>query len=256
MSTAAAAARLYAALNRGRIDIARLRTAVVTVPRAADGRTVLAVDATYWLRPEAHTCPQRVLCHTYGRGKDTHNGVPGWPYSIVTALEAGRTSSTAPLDARRLAPGDDAATAEQLRDVVQRLPGSTGRPRGHGGEFIFGDPSSWGAPDVTTTTDTRRYGAATAHRLHPGLTHRPPGPPQHGPLPIIDGTVILLQVDRLPSVGLGETVLPCSQLLLPMPESGSQDGPHAEERHDWSGGVPVAAGHEVGVEEERNGSWR
>ncbi|MFG1723223.1 transposase, partial [Micromonospora chalcea] len=48
---------LYAALNRGRIDIGRLRTAVAAVPlpRAADGRIVLAVDVTCWLRPEAHT---------------------------------------------------------------------------------------------------------------------------------------------------------------------------------------------------------
>ncbi|MEU4480167.1 aldo/keto reductase [Micromonospora sp. NPDC023966] len=47
---------LYAALNRGRIDIERLRTAVAAVPlpRAADGRIVLAVDVTCWLRPEAH----------------------------------------------------------------------------------------------------------------------------------------------------------------------------------------------------------
>ncbi|EEP74755.1 hypothetical protein MCAG_05082 [Micromonospora sp. ATCC 39149] len=53
---------LYAALNRGRIDIGRLWTAVAVVPlpRAADGRLVLAVDVTCWLRPEAHTCPERV----------------------------------------------------------------------------------------------------------------------------------------------------------------------------------------------------
>ena len=64
---------LYAALNRGRIDVERLRTAVAAapIPRAADGRIVLAVDVTCWLRPEAHTSPQRVLCHTYGRTKGT-----------------------------------------------------------------------------------------------------------------------------------------------------------------------------------------
>jgi hypothetical protein len=84
---------LYAALNRGRIDIEALKTALagVPVPRAADGRIVLAVDVTCWLRPEAHTSPQRVLCHTYGRGKDTHMMIPGWPYSLVTALETGRS---------------------------------------------------------------------------------------------------------------------------------------------------------------------
>ncbi|WP_326960190.1 transposase [Amycolatopsis sp. NBC_01286] len=82
----------YAALARGRVDIDRLRTALsrVSLPRAADGRLVLAVDVTCWLRPEAHTCPQRILCHTYGRGKDQHMMVPGWPYSVIVALESGR----------------------------------------------------------------------------------------------------------------------------------------------------------------------
>jgi hypothetical protein len=57
---------LYAALNHGRIEVDRLRTAQATVPvpRAADGRIVFAVDVTCWLRPEAHTVPQRVLRHT------------------------------------------------------------------------------------------------------------------------------------------------------------------------------------------------
>jgi hypothetical protein len=251
---------LYAGLNRGRVDVDRLRTALaaVPVPRAADGRIVLAVDVTCWLRPEAHTCPERVLCHTYGRGKDTHIMIPGWPYSLVTALETGRSSWTAPLDARRLAPGDDAATvtADQLRDVVRALitarqwqPGDpdiwivadagydgprlaflladlpvqvvvrmrsdrvlrrrarsertgNGRPPRHGGEFIFGDPASWGEADVATITDTRLYGAATArawHALHPRLTHRTAWTSHTGTLPIIEGTVVLLTVDRLPS---------------------------------------------------------
>lgn len=55
---------------------------------------------------------------------------------------------------------------------------------------------------MATTTDTRLYGTATArawHRLHPRLTHRTAWTAQHGPLPIIEGTVILLTVDRLPS---------------------------------------------------------
>ncbi|GGS93028.1 hypothetical protein GCM10010270_76410 [Streptomyces violaceus] len=83
---------LYAALACGRIDADRLRRilAEVPLPRAADGRLVLAVDAG--LRPDAHTSPQRILCHTYGRGKDQHIPVPGWPYSIICALEPGRSS--------------------------------------------------------------------------------------------------------------------------------------------------------------------
>lgn len=250
----------YDAVANGRIEIGRLRRVVtgVAVPRAADGRIVLAADVTSWLRPEAHTSPERMLCHTYGRGKDQHIMIPGWPYSFVVALETGRTSWTAPLDAIRLAPGADlaAVTAAQVRDVVTRLinaghwrigdldiwlvldagydaarlawllrdlpvqvlarmrsdrvlrrpapvrlPGTPGRPLRHGSEFLFADPASWGEPNVTTTTETRLYGTATArawYRLHPKLTRRAAWAdcPQ---LPILHGTVIRLDVARLPS---------------------------------------------------------
>ncbi|GLY42877.1 hypothetical protein Amsp01_089000 [Amycolatopsis sp. NBRC 101858] len=258
----------YAALARGRVDINRLRTALTAVspPRAAAGRLVLAVDVTCWLRPEAHTCSQRILCHTYGRGKDQHMMVSGWPYSVVVALETGRHSCTAPLDAVRLTPGDNAAsvTARQIRDVVGRLIaaghwrpgdpdillvadagydgprlahvladlpitvlvrmrtdrvlhrpvplqplGTMGRPRRHGDEFAFGDPNTWGEPDVTIDATTRLYGPALIRawdRLHPRLTHRIAWAGHDGPLPIIEGTVIRLQVERLPSGAIPKPV--------------------------------------------------
>ncbi|MEU6510978.1 transposase, partial [Streptomyces sp. NPDC046942] len=102
---------LYSAVARSRVDGGRLRRApaAMPLPRAVDGRLVLAVDITCWLRPDAHTSPQRIPCHTYGRGKDQHIPVPGRPYSITCALEPGRSSWTAPLDALRLAPRDDTA---------------------------------------------------------------------------------------------------------------------------------------------------
>ncbi|WP_371100813.1 NF041680 family putative transposase [Streptomyces sp. PU_AKi4] len=252
---------LYAAVARGQVDTDRLRQALTAVPlpQAADGRLVLAVDITCWLRPDAHTSPQRILCHTYGRGKDQHIPVPGWPYSIVCALEPGRSSWTAPLDALRLAPGDDTATvtARQLHELVERLiragqwqtgdpdilivadagydaprlafllrdlpvqvlarmrsdrvlrrpvpprrPGTMGRPPRHGGEFVFGQPDTWGTPDTETVTDTRLYGTALArswNRLHPKLTHRSSWAAADGTLPIIEGTVIRLDIDHLPS---------------------------------------------------------
>ena len=48
---------------------------------------------------------------------------PGWPYSVVAALESDRTSWTAILDAVRLQPGADVAavTTAQIREVVERL---------------------------------------------------------------------------------------------------------------------------------------
>jgi DDE superfamily endonuclease len=259
---------LYAGLAHGRLDTDRLRRALAAgpLPRAADGRLVLAVDVTCWLRPEAHTSPQRILCHTYGRGKDTHVMVPGWPYSVIVALETGRSSWTAPLDAVRLAPGDDAATvtAQQVRQVVTllleaghwqpgdpeillvadagydgprlaflladmpvvvlvrmrsdrvlrrptpvHLPGTMGRPRRHGDEFVFGDPATWGEPDSTTRTGTRLYGPALArawNRLHPRLTRRTAWATHIEKLPIIEGTVIRLEVTRLPSGAIPKPV--------------------------------------------------
>jgi hypothetical protein len=116
---------LYDAVNHGRIDIARLcrSLAGLPLPRAADGRLMLAVDVSNWLRPGAATSPERLFCHVYGRGKGQAQMIPGWPYSVVAALEPGRTSWTAVLDAVRLGPDDDdiAVTAAQVRDVITRL---------------------------------------------------------------------------------------------------------------------------------------
>jgi DDE superfamily endonuclease len=112
-------------VNCGRIEIARLRRSLagLPLPRAADGRLMLAVDVSNWLRPGAATSPDRLFCHVYGRGKGQAQMIPGWPYSVVAALEPGRTSWTVVLDAVRLGPGDDEAevTAAQVREVITRL---------------------------------------------------------------------------------------------------------------------------------------
>jgi hypothetical protein len=116
---------LYDALNCGKVQIARLRWALARVPLPAwpDGRIRLAVDVSNWLRPDAVTSPERSFCHCYGRGKNSAQMIPGWPYSLVAALEPGRTSWTRLLDAVRIRPDDDlaAVTAGQVREVVQRI---------------------------------------------------------------------------------------------------------------------------------------
>jgi hypothetical protein len=116
---------LYDAVNCGRVDIGRLRRSLagLPLPRAADGRLVLAADVSNWLRPGAATSPERLFCHVYGRGKGQAQMIPGWPYSVIAALEPGRTSWTAVLDAIRLGPDDDETevTAAQVREVVARL---------------------------------------------------------------------------------------------------------------------------------------
>ncbi|MCG3041250.1 transposase [Streptomyces sp. S1A] len=117
---------MYAALDRGWCEPARLRgvLAGLPLPKTADGRIVLAADVCNWLRPDAPTSPDRLFCHVYGRGgRSSDQLVPGWPYSFVAALETGRTSWCALLDAVRLGPDDDAVAvaAAQLRGVVERL---------------------------------------------------------------------------------------------------------------------------------------
>src|SRR6266705_946662 len=251
---------LYDAVNCGRIQIARLRRALAGLPLPAwpDGRIRLAVDVCNWLRPDAATSPERLFCHVYGRGKGQAQMIPGWPYSVIAALEPGRTSWTAVLDAVRLGPddGEAAVTAAQVRDVVTRLagaghwregdpailvivdagydvtrlaflladlpaellgrlrsdrvmrlpatlrrPATMGRPRKHGGELALSGPVTWPAPQVATSTVTSRYGTAVAaawDRVHPRLTHRAAWLDHGGDLPIIEGTLIRLQVDHLP----------------------------------------------------------
>src|SRR3954471_10068141 len=92
---------LYDALNSGSVDADRLRRVLagLPLPRMFGGRIVLAVDASAWLRPDAACCPQRLFCHVYGRGRESDQLIPGWPYQFVVAVESGPTSWTAILDA-------------------------------------------------------------------------------------------------------------------------------------------------------------
>src|SRR6266699_1994262 len=125
---------LYDAVNHGRINIRRLRRSLagLPLPRAADGRLVLAVDVSNWLRPGAATSPQRLFCHVYGRGKGQAQMIPGWPCSVIAALEPGRTSWTAVLDAVRLGPEDDEAAvtaARGFRNIHATMPCLAGAPK-------------------------------------------------------------------------------------------------------------------------------
>lgn len=76
------------------------------------------------------------------------------------------------------------------------------RPPRHGGEFVFGDPATWGTSQAETVTETRLHGEATVQawdRLHPRLTHCSAWTAKLGALPVIEGTVIHLRVEQLPS---------------------------------------------------------
>jgi len=75
---------MYQALDRGWLEPLRLRRTLASLPlpRAADGRIVLAVDVSHWLRPDAPTSADRLFCRVYGRGRSADQLIPGWPYSF------------------------------------------------------------------------------------------------------------------------------------------------------------------------------
>ncbi|MGO1052907.1 transposase [Crossiella sp. CA198] len=173
---------LYDGLNQGGVDIGRFRNVVARqqVARRDDGRIVLAIDVSHWLRPDANTSPERLFCHTYARGKGQAQMVPGWPYSFMAALEPGRTSWTALLDVVRMRPSDDHTdlAATHLRAVVDTLITAE--------HWREGDPAIWIVGD--SGYDGPRLAFLLADR-------------HEGQLPIMEGTVIRLHVDRLPGTG-------------------------------------------------------
>jgi hypothetical protein len=79
--------------------------------------------------------------------------------------------------------------------------GKTGRPRRHGAKFNCADPATWPAPTATLHTVDDRYGAVTVQAwggLHP-KQQRHPGHGTGGSRPIVRGTIIRVQVERVPA---------------------------------------------------------
>jgi hypothetical protein len=116
---------MYDALACGQVEITSLRRSLagLVLPRASNGQIRLAVDVSAWPRPDAECSADRCHAHRPCRCDGIRQTIPGWPYSILAALESGRSSWTALLDARRLRPHEDATelTAEQIRELVARL---------------------------------------------------------------------------------------------------------------------------------------
>jgi hypothetical protein len=249
---------MYDALAAGRIDVGSLRRALagLVLPRGSNGQIRLAVDVSAWPRPDAECSPDRAHCHRPCRCDGVRQTIPGWPYSMIAALESGRSSWTALLDAVRLRPGEDATevTATQIRELVGRLAAAgqwragdppvlivmdagydvvrlawllqdlpvqlvgrvrgdrvfyaaagsyagLGRPPRHGEPIKCDDPASWPAPEMTSADVHARYGNVAVQawgRMHPRLTRRGGWAAHPGRLPIIEGTLIHIRVDRLP----------------------------------------------------------
>jgi hypothetical protein len=120
---------LYKGLDRGDIDTEALR-ALLAANRPAAWPLVFAVDASTWARCDAETSPERGFYYSASKHSAGQPIVAGWSYQWITQLDWAMDSWTAPLDAARIAPQDNASTATvaQVRRLVALLPADAAAP--------------------------------------------------------------------------------------------------------------------------------
>jgi hypothetical protein len=114
---------LYAALDRGWIDDEALRKLLARHPLAGSETPVFAVDVSVWARCDAETSPQRGYYYHPSRHSAGQPIVAGWAYQFVAQLNFVRESWTAPVDAVRVRPTQEAnaVAAEQIGALLGRL---------------------------------------------------------------------------------------------------------------------------------------
>ena len=129
-----------------------------------------------------------------------HQGDPGGPGRLRRRVRRDPAGLAAGGPARgaagpvRFGTGDVAARA--AAPARHQRPALQARPRAGPGR-----PCSCPDPHVATSTATSRYGTAVTaawDRVHPRLTHRAAWLDHDGLWPVIEGTLIRLQVDYLP----------------------------------------------------------
>ena len=107
-------------------------------------------------------------------------GLEGWPCQILVRLRAGRRFYADPSFAGP--------------------PAHTGRPRRHGPKMNCKDPSTWPEPSAEHACEDTGYGTVHVRAwagLHPKVrAHEGRG--SRGPLPVVRGTLVLVEVERLP----------------------------------------------------------
>ncbi len=249
---------LYAALDRGQIDAEALRELLARHPLADAHPPVYAVDVSVWPSEagDAEASPQRGYYYHPSRHSAGQPIVAGWAYQFVAQLNFARESWTAPVDASRVHPTEDAnaVATQQVKallgrpgrekgaaaiplfvfdagydpvklqqgiegwpcQILVRLragrcfyadpsfggpPAFTGRPRRHGPKMKCADPNTWPEPSTEYTCEDTGYGTTVRVRawsnLHPKVrAHEARG--SRGPLPIVRGTLVLVEVERLP----------------------------------------------------------
>jgi hypothetical protein len=136
---------LYKALARGDLDAERLRRLLVE-HRPDTWPNVFAVDASTWERCDAECSPERGFYYSASKHSAGQPIVAGWSYQWISQLSFSPDSWTQPLEARRIAPSEDAtdATITQIRQLCHLL----GECKGPAPLFVFDagyDPIALGA---------------------------------------------------------------------------------------------------------------
>jgi hypothetical protein len=125
------------------------------------------------------SCPLFVFDAGYDPVK-VQQGLEDSPCQILVRLRAGRRFYGDPSLAGPLA--------------------KTGRPRRHGPKMKCSDPSTWPEPSVEHVCEDAGHGTVRVRAwpdLHPKVQNHE-GRGSRGPLPIVVGTLILVEVERLP----------------------------------------------------------
>jgi hypothetical protein len=113
------------------------------------------------------------------------------PVKLQRGLEGSRCQILVRLRAGRRFYGDPSLAGP---------PAQTGRPRRHGPRMKCNDPSTWPEPSTDYACEDAGYGAVRVRawaKMHPKVcAHEGRG--SRGPLPIVVGTLVLVEVGRLP----------------------------------------------------------
>ncbi len=113
------------------------------------------------------------------------------PVKVQRALEGSACQILVRLRAGRRFYGDPS-----LSDPPEHI----GRPRRHGPKMKCSDPSTWPEPSTEHVCEDAGYGSVRVRawaKMHPKVQNHA-GRGTRGPLPIVVGTLILVEVERLP----------------------------------------------------------
>jgi DDE superfamily endonuclease len=161
------------------VDVERVRP-------AQDANVVAAEQVRSFLRRRRSSCEEGTTASplfVFDAGYDpvkVQQGLEGCPCQILLRLRAGRRFY-----------GDPG-----LCDPPEHI----GRPRRHGPKMKCSDPSTWPEPSTEHHCEDAGYGAVRVRawaEMHPKVNNHA-GKGTRGPLPIVVGTLILVEVERLP----------------------------------------------------------